>query len=186
MRTGLCHTRVKYLLLAFNFLLWLHGMAIVGFGIWILVSIPEEGYTEIKDDEVDEVLKIVGGTLIAGGCAIVIVGIIGCHGTIKENPCRLLGYSISLFIIFAGLLGTGVVIIIKKDKIESKVKETLKTNSSILTVLRKKCPNATEDDVTACTATIMRYPTIVAGLSIGFAQVMILGLVFSLSFHCTK
>ncbi|XP_071099338.1 tetraspanin-8-like [Haliotis cracherodii] len=185
MRTGLCHTRVKYLLLAFNFLLWLHGMAIVGFGIWILVSIfdPDVRYTEIKDDEV---LKIVGGTLIAGGFAIVIVGIIGCHGTIKENPCRLLGYSISLFIIFAGLLGTGAVIINYKDQIELEVRETLKTNSSISTVLQKKCSNGTKDYVETCIDTLMRYPTIVAGLSIGFAQVMILGLVFSLSFHCTK
>ncbi|XP_046553247.1 tetraspanin-8-like [Haliotis rubra] len=154
MRSGSCHTRAKYLLLAFNILLWLIGLAMVGLGIWILVA-----DFDVNDGKVP---TIISATLIAVGCVIIITGITGCHGTIKESSCRLLVFSVSLFLIFSGLLGAGVVMTINRESL---------CNST-----------ETEDTVKGCSG----FTNIVAGLSIGCAQVMVLGLAFSLTFHCTK
>ncbi|XP_067655755.1 tetraspanin-8-like isoform X1 [Haliotis asinina] len=134
----------------------------VGFGIWILVSLVGSP----DDKKVNEKLpKIMGATLISVGCVIIITGITGCHGTIKESPCRLLVFSVTLFLIFIGLLGAGVT----------------------MTLNRERLCNITEtgETVKGCTG-FMSYIDIVAGVSIGFSQVMILGMAFSLTFRCTK
>nr|XP_039257510.1 CD9 antigen-like [Styela clava] len=74
----------KYLLFAFNFVLWLGGAAVLGVGIWLVESGNE--HVEVVGITIYESGAYV---LIAAGSAAFLLGFLGCCGASKENTCLL-------------------------------------------------------------------------------------------------
>lgn len=223
MALGSCHTCIKYLMFAFNFLFWLLGCAMLGVGIWLLVS---DDFTKYSDAD-DSLSFIYTGAyiLVAIGGLIMIIGFLGCCGAIRESQCMLGCFFFLLFIIFAVLLGAGIWAVISKDEVRSIVKEVLdkqieracdpkEPNSKSLNFLNHvqeqfQCcgVNGIIDykDFVTCNASTSepcgplninngcldkasawfeQNILIVAGVAIGIAVVLILGMIFSIVLCC--
>ncbi|KAF6024413.1 TSPAN8 [Bugula neritina] len=81
-----CFACIKYLMFAFNFIFWLIGCALVGFGIWVLV---DDTFKELAADTSFAALQYAGIGIIVVGCVIMIIGFFGCCGAIRESKCLL-------------------------------------------------------------------------------------------------
>ncbi|XP_071099336.1 CD9 antigen-like [Haliotis cracherodii] len=107
---------MKYLMYAFNIVFLILGLGIVGFGIWIRVD-PDAG--KYINESVDfDALQTASGIFIGIGCVILLVGVVGVCGTIRQSQCLLVVFFISLFIIFVILLATGVVVLTQMDNVK--------------------------------------------------------------------
>lgn len=223
MALGSCHTCIKYLMFAFNFLFWLLGCAMLGVGIWLLVS---DDFSEYSD--ADEQLNFIytgAYVLVAVGGLIMVIGFLGCCGAIRESQCMLGCFFVLLFIIFAVLLGAGIWAVIAKDEVKSTVKMVLERqidqacdpkepNSKSLNFLNhvqdqfqccgvngitdykdfltckaaKGTPCLSENITDGClektSAWFEQNILIVAGVAIGIAVVLILGMIFSIVLCC--
>lgn len=208
---------------AFNFLFWLLGCAMLGVGIWLLVS---DDFTKYSDAD-DSLGFIYTGAyiLVAIGGLIMIIGFLGCCGAIRESQCMLGCFFVLLFIIFAVLLGAGIWAVISKDEVKTIVKDVLQ--KQIDQACSSKDPNEKSinfldhvqeqfqccgvngitdyKDFTMCKASTSTPCTaenvnngcldktsawfeqnilIVAGVAIGIAVVLILGMIFSIVLCC--
>lgn len=223
MALGSCHTCIKYLMFAFNFLFWLLGCAMLGVGIWLLVSDDFSKYSDA-----DEKLGFIytgAYILVAIGALIMIIGFLGCCGAIRESQCMLGCFFVLLFLIFAVLLGAGIWAVIAKDDVKDLVRDVL--NNQIDRACDAKDPNSKSinflDDVQTqfqccgvdglksygifsdckasksapckpenidngcldkASAWFEDNILIVAGVAIGIAVVLILGMIFSIVLCC--
>jgi len=103
---------IKYLMFSFNLIFWLIGLALTGFGIWVLV---DDTFKDLAADTNFAVLQYAGIGCMAVGFIIMICGFFGCCGAIKESRCLLSVFFVCMFILFGGLVGAGVICIINKD-----------------------------------------------------------------------
>uniref|UniRef100_F6UGN7 Tetraspanin n=1 Tax=Monodelphis domestica TaxID=13616 RepID=F6UGN7_MONDO len=127
-----CFSFLKVIMIIFNFLIFLCGAALLGVGIWVSVDGPS--FLKIFGPVSASAMQFVnvGYFLIAAGCALLVLGFLGCYGAQKESKCLLLTFFSILLIIFIAeiaaavvalvyttmaenLLGTLVVPVIKKD-----------------------------------------------------------------------
>ncbi|KAH8331396.1 hypothetical protein KR074_002499 [Drosophila pseudoananassae] len=83
---GLAATTVKHLLLLLNFVFCVLGLALIGFGIFFLISAAENAVSIGEN--------VAGGLIIGLGVVILIIAIFGCLAAIHEAPVRLLIVSI--------------------------------------------------------------------------------------------
>lgn len=137
---GFCGSCAKALLIIFNFIFWLSGAAILGVGIWMIADKNIGSYFEVLNiDTHDQYFKYASYILIAFGVFVFLVGFCGCCGAIRGSKCLLGMYIFFLFIIFAGELAAGIVMIIYKveveDKIDTLLKESVKNKYSSSTTI---------------------------------------------------
>ncbi|XP_060573901.1 CD82 antigen-like [Ruditapes philippinarum] len=126
---GFCGGCAKALLIIFNFIFWLSGAAILGVGVWMIVDKNIGSYFDVLNmDSHDQFFKYAAYILIAFGVFVFLVGFCGCCGAIRGSKCLLGLYVFFLFIVFAGELCAGVLMIVYKVEIEDKLDTTL-TNS---------------------------------------------------------
>ncbi|KAI3384631.1 hypothetical protein SNEBB_010831 [Seison nebaliae] len=111
---------IKYLLIAFNFVFFLCGIALIVTGTVILV-----GYREV--------LEFTGNVLGNGAILLIIVGVVifllgffGCCGAWKENFCMIMIFATMLVVIFILELAVAIMGIIFKKKIELNVSTGMK------------------------------------------------------------
>lgn len=95
-------------------------------------------YFEVLNlDTHDQYFKYASYILIAFGVFVFLVGFCGCCGAIRSSKCLLGMYIFFLFIIFAGELAAGVLMIIYRvqveDKVDSLLKESVKEKYSAYT-----------------------------------------------------
>lgn len=81
---GLAATTVKHVLLLLNFVFSVLGLALIGFGIFFLISAAENAVSIGEN--------VAGGLIIGLGVVILIIAIFGCLAAIHEAPVRLLIY----------------------------------------------------------------------------------------------
>ncbi|MEQ2244924.1 hypothetical protein ILYODFUR_022146 [Ilyodon furcidens] len=95
-----CFGFLKAMMFAFNGIIFLAGVAILGVGIWVKVDsgsiLGFLGKIEDVPPELSQVLNV-GYLLIAIGGLLVIIGFLGCCGAIRESRCMLL--LVSLFLL---------------------------------------------------------------------------------------
>ncbi|KAK7098302.1 tetraspanin-18-like [Littorina saxatilis] len=111
----------RLLLIAFNFVFWLSGVAILGVGIWILVDPNLQDYIDVIHTTDEEYFKNAAYILIAFGAFIFLVGFCGCCGAIRNSKCLLGFYIFFLVCVFAGELAAGILAAIYKDEITDKL-----------------------------------------------------------------
>lgn len=129
MAVGCGATCSKVILITFNFLFWLSGVALLVLGIWIVADPSVENNLRIVEDPDASLImtKYLAFALIGIGGLVFIIGFLGCCGALKENKC-LLGLYLFFLIIIAGVeIAAGVLGFIQKNKIETKISTTLQT-----------------------------------------------------------
>lgn len=86
---------LKYVLYMFNFVFMLSGIAVLGVGVWSLVGEPS--YVLLLSTASFSTAAYV---LVAAGVLVLITGLVGCLGALRESlPCLLL-YTFVLLLIF--------------------------------------------------------------------------------------
>ncbi|EDO47698.1 predicted protein, partial [Nematostella vectensis] len=88
------------------------GIAILAVGIWVITSRSQYNSLLSNDNYVT-----VPGLMIAAGCLVIIVCVVGCVAVIKENRFILVSYLIMLVLIFILEIATGVVAVIYRSEV---------------------------------------------------------------------
>ncbi|XP_041833109.1 CD9 antigen-like isoform X2 [Melanotaenia boesemani] len=97
---------IKYLVFAFNFLIWLAGTAVLAVALWMRFDNRTKGLFE---GEGSPSIFFTGVyILIAAGALMMVVGFLGCCGAIKESPCMLGLFFLFLLLIFAAEVAAGI------------------------------------------------------------------------------
>jgi CD9 antigen len=212
MALGGCYACIKYLMFAFNFIYWLSGCAILGVGIWLRVDENAAEFMT-KSSKID-ILHTLAYVLIGIGFLIMVIGFLGCCGAVRESQCMLASFFLLLFIIFATLLGFGIWAAVAKDSFKDFTADMLKEgvenydenpqfmdsvqnyfqccgwNLGIAdyktTILKGPCAltNLSHNCTSALNEWIENKLIIIAGVAIGFAVKMILGMIFSMLLCC--
>lgn len=126
---GFCTSFARLILILFNVIFWLSGVAILAIGIWILVDPDIQEYQEVIKDATDEEFLKVGAYILMGfGAFVFLVGFSGCCGAIRKSKCLLGFYMFFLLCVFAGELAAGVYVAVHKGEAEDKLDEGLKTS----------------------------------------------------------
>ncbi|XP_071963314.1 tetraspanin-18-like [Antedon mediterranea] len=97
---------MKYLLFAFNFILIIGGIGLIGLGIMHHTEI----LTEIKTFEPildNKLFEYSPNILLGVGSFILLVGFLGCCGAITQRRSLLIAYNMFLFILFGSQATTG-------------------------------------------------------------------------------
>lgn len=136
----------RILLIAFNFVFWLSGVAILGVGIWILADPNLQDYIDVIHSSDEEYFRNAAYLLIAFGAFVFLVGFCGCCGAIRNSKCLLGFYIFFLVLVFAGELAAGILAAIYKDEIIDKfdkeltkaIKEDYNENPSSWDVVQKE------------------------------------------------
>lgn len=114
----------------FNFVFWLSGILILALAIWIRVNKHEQ---ELLSNEGSGVNPFTGvNILIAVGAAIMLLGFLGCCGSIKESRCMLLLFFIGLLLILLMQVAAGIVGASFKSESDRLLNETLSKNVQLL------------------------------------------------------
>jgi len=102
---------MKTLLMLFNFVFWLTGIAILAVGIWMVVELYK--YMELST----EFSATAPYVLIATGALIILVGSLACCCTVKGHPVLLYTYGAFLMVIFLLEISAGVSIYVYREKL---------------------------------------------------------------------
>eukprot|EP00916_Digyalum_oweni_P002345 GHVL01004297.1.p1 GENE.GHVL01004297.1~~GHVL01004297.1.p1 ORF type:complete len:252 (+),score=4.29 GHVL01004297.1:124-879(+) len=124
-----CASCLKYLMIIWNFVILILGIAITGIGVWMVVD-KDSGkfvdefveddrfiisYSRVSDPGVFETLAYI---LIVFGAITVVIAFLGYCGAMRESQCLLGACFALLFIIFSALVGIGIYLYIKKDDMD--------------------------------------------------------------------
>jgi hypothetical protein len=129
----------KYILFAFNIIFFLGGAAVLGVGIWVLVStgtfvdvleqfLPAANLNDITNNPLANnvaTIHTAAYILIGVGSFVFLVGFMGCCGAIKEWRPLLVGYAIFLIIIMGMEVGTGIAVGVYQGEVTRVLKEEL-------------------------------------------------------------
>ncbi|XP_074660585.1 CD9 antigen-like [Tubulanus polymorphus] len=115
MGLGSCFTCIKYLMIAFNFIFWLLGMALLGVGIWLLVD-PES--TKLIQEAGIGNFYIGAYVMIVVGIIVMVLGFLGYCGAWRESQCMLTTFFVLLLLIFITLVGCGIWAVIKQAAVK--------------------------------------------------------------------
>lgn len=125
---GGCAKCSKYLLIVFNVLFFLVGIALLAVGVWVIVQPYQLEILAILDNPL-----IVNGAylIIALGCFIIVVGGMGCCGACMNSKCLLVIYFIIiLIIVIAQIVGCALVLAYRTE-VDAFVTDTLQTTMDL-------------------------------------------------------
>lgn len=126
-----CYGFLKFMMFAFNGIIFLAGACILGVGIWVKVdSNSIFGLLEKVQDAPSEISQVlnVGYLLIAVGAVLVLLGFLGCCGAIRESKCMLLMFFIIVLLVFIAEVAGAVVILVFKSAL-TEVIEKVRTGA---------------------------------------------------------
>ncbi|KAJ3654431.1 hypothetical protein Zmor_013620 [Zophobas morio] len=102
---------MKSLLMIFNFVFWISGIAILAIGIWMEVELYK--YMEMSTEFSGTAPYVLIGT----GSLIILIGSLACCCTVKGQPVLLYVYGAFLAIVFVLELGAGISIFAYRTKL---------------------------------------------------------------------
>lgn len=120
-----CVTATKYFLFLLNFLFFLCGAVIMGFGLWLLLD--NQSFIVVLNDST--AVKLVCYLLIGVGAFSMLLGFLGCLGAIYEVRCLLGLYFTCLLLILLAQITAGALIYFQKEALHE---ETSKVISRVL------------------------------------------------------
>ncbi|XP_074122163.1 tetraspanin-1 [Sminthopsis crassicaudata] len=126
-----CFTFLKVTMVIFNLLIFLCGVSLLGVGIW--VSLDGASFLKIFGPVSASAMQFVnvGYFLIAAGCALLVLGFLGCYGAQKESKCVLLMFFSILLIIFIAEIASAVVALVYTSLAENLL------NTLVVPVIQK-------------------------------------------------
>ncbi|KAK6190971.1 hypothetical protein SNE40_002726 [Patella caerulea] len=123
---GCAGNTARFLLILFNIIFLISGIAILGVGIWLRV---DPRVLQMQDlislDSENPNLEIAAYILIGFGGIVLLVSVFGFCGGIQESRCLLGLFIACLVIIFIGEISAGVVAAVYKTEIEDKIETSL-------------------------------------------------------------
>ncbi|XP_053369782.1 CD82 molecule a [Clarias gariepinus] len=117
-----CITATKYFLSFFNFLFFIFGALIMGFGLWILLD--NQSFLAIMQDSSVE-LKLGSYIVIGVGAFTMLMGFLGCLGAIYEIRCLLGLYFTLLLLLLIAQVAVTILIFFQREQLR-------KTTSNIV------------------------------------------------------
>ncbi|XP_060725462.1 CD82 molecule a [Tachysurus vachellii] len=115
-----CISATKYFLFLFNFLFFIFGALIMGFGLWILLD--SQSFIAVLQDSSTE-LKVGTCIVIGVGAFTMLMGFLGCLGAIYEIRCLLGLYFTLLFLILIAQVVAAVLIYFQQEELRTKTSE---------------------------------------------------------------
>ncbi|GAA6105856.1 CD9 molecule b isoform X1 [Tachysurus ichikawai] len=112
---------VKYLLFAFNFVIWLAGTGVLAIGLWLRFDKTTSSLFQVENSPSTFLIGVY--ILLAAGALMMVVGFLGCCGAIRESQCMLGLFFIFLLIIFAAEVAAGIWGLSNKAKIVDEMKQ---------------------------------------------------------------
>lgn len=141
-----CAACLKYLMIIWNFIILILGIAVLGVGIWMVVDkdsgkyidnvLPDSdtpfviNYSRVTEGNMFETLAYV---LIAFGSIVTIIAFLGYLGAMRESQCLLGTCFVLLFLIFSALVAAGIYMYVKRDEIEVDEDKLREEVSNMLT-----------------------------------------------------
>ncbi|KAM6217840.1 tetraspanin-1 [Rhynchocyon petersi] len=107
-----CFNFLKTMMILFNFIIFLCGVALLAVGIWVSVDGPS--FLKIFGPLSSSAVQFVnvGYFLIAAGAVLLALGFLGCYGAQTENKCALMMFFFILLIIFIAEVAAAVVALV--------------------------------------------------------------------------
>ncbi|XP_066256795.1 tetraspanin-7-like [Euwallacea similis] len=103
---------MKSLLMVFNFIFWVSGIAIFAIGIWMEIELYK--YMEMSTEFSGTAPYVLIGT----GALIILIGSLACCCTVKGQPVLLYVYGAFLAIVLVLELGAGISIFAYRSKLK--------------------------------------------------------------------
>eukprot|EP00058_Branchiostoma_floridae_P022956 XP_002608446.1 hypothetical protein BRAFLDRAFT_128013 [Branchiostoma floridae] len=100
MAEGCCAKFIKVILIGFNLVFWIIGIAFLGVGIWALVDDRMKNVTDLDLEMFNTVTYVVIGV----GAVTFVIGFLGCVGAWKESKCMLIMVAEEMDKAFADIL----------------------------------------------------------------------------------
>ncbi|OXA57543.1 CD151 antigen [Folsomia candida] len=124
---------VKYCLCLFNFVFVVFGMALLGFGIWLVADqssvvtlLKFADHETIRDYGTNAtVIEQLGYVLIAMGAFIFVISFLGYCGTLKESRLLLGAYAFFLTLIFILEIVLVVLVVVYRKEAEGETRSIL-------------------------------------------------------------
>ncbi|XP_037672852.1 tetraspanin-1 [Choloepus didactylus] len=107
-----CFNFIKTMMILFNLLIFLCGVALLAVGIWVSVDGPS--FLKIFGPLSSSAMQFVnvGYFLIAAGIVLLSLGFLGCYGAQSENKCALMTFFFILLLIFIAEVAAAVVALV--------------------------------------------------------------------------
>lgn len=137
-----CMKCIKYALFIFNFIFWLIGVVLLGFGLYILIN-PMINKAFFDQADYNDVVHKISLAIIILGSIIMLLGFLGCCGSILENKCMLLVFFVLMTLIFLVVLVGGLVLVFMKNQVIEKAAVAFDRDMMNLTA-NYKLPNPDE------------------------------------------
>ncbi|XP_044844485.1 leukocyte antigen CD37 isoform X3 [Mauremys mutica] len=113
-----CLSVTKYFLFLFNLLFFVLGGIILSFGLWILID--QQSFAAVLGSSL-YALKVWSYILSGVGIVTMLMGFLGCLGSLKEIKCMLGFYFGFLFLLFAAQITIGVLLYTQRVTLNGKV-----------------------------------------------------------------
>ncbi|XP_057202365.1 tetraspanin 35 [Triplophysa rosa] len=121
-----CFGFLKAMMVLFNGIIFLAGVAILGVGIWVKVDSGSifNFLQNIQDapSELGQLLNV-GYLLIAVGAVLLILGFLGCCGAVRESTCMLLLFFVIILIVFIAEVAGAIVLLVFKPMAEKLINQ---------------------------------------------------------------
>nr|XP_054761699.1 tetraspanin-18-like [Lytechinus pictus] len=125
---GGCAKCSKYLLIIFNVLFFLVGIALLAVGIWVIVQPYQIAILEILDNPL---IQNSAYLIIAIGSFIIVVSALGCCGACMNSKCMLVIYFIIILIIFIAQLVGCALVLAYRSKVDDFVTNSLSSTMDL-------------------------------------------------------
>ncbi|XP_041358502.1 CD151 antigen-like [Gigantopelta aegis] len=116
---------MKYMLIIFNVLLFLVGGAVIGVGVYTLLT--EFGAQEMSVLLGDELYVAGVYTLIVGGVVVIIIAFLGCCGAFIENKCILGFYGVLMLLTLICFIAVCILGFVFRGQIKVQLKKEAET-----------------------------------------------------------
>ncbi|XP_067408361.1 leukocyte antigen CD37 isoform X2 [Emydura macquarii macquarii] len=113
-----CLSITKYFLFLFNLLFFFLGSLILSFGLWILFD--QQSFAAVLGSSV-YALKVWSYVLSGVGIITMLMGFLGCLGSLKEIKCMLGFYFGFLFLLFAAQITIGILLYTQRVSLSTKM-----------------------------------------------------------------
>jgi len=138
---------IKFLVFFFNFLFFILGLALLGFGIYAELKLGP--YVTLSSVDYATGSRL----LIAVGAIIAFISFFGCCGAWKENKCLLSFFFILLFILLGLEIAAAVLGYKNKSKIESDMQKDVEKAMDEYPDKNKKALDDLQKELKCCGAT---------------------------------